>query len=39
MGYIIASPKVGEKFTKFYILGLTGRATDYPKELAMGEEV
>ncbi len=38
LGYAIASPKVGERFTEFYIEGLEGKATDYPKELVVGEE-
>ena len=38
LGYIIVSPKVGERFTEFYILGLSGKATDYPEELAVGAE-
>jgi len=38
LGYVIAAPKVGEKFTEFYILGLSGKATDYPKEVRVGEE-
>ncbi len=38
MGYAIASPKVGQKFTEFYILGLEDKATDYPKELSVGKE-
>ena len=38
LGYAIASPKVGEGFTEFYIEGLEGKAADYPKELVMGEE-
>jgi len=38
LGYAIASPKVGERFTEFYIEGLEGKATDYPKELVLGEE-
>lgn len=38
VGYIIASPKVGERFSEFYILGLEGKAVDYPTELAVGEE-
>ena len=38
LGYVIAAPKVGEDFTEFYILGLEGKTTDYPKELKVGEE-
>ena len=38
LGYVIATPKVGERFTEFYILGLSGKATDYPKEIRVGEE-
>ncbi len=38
LGYAIANPKVGERFTEFYIEGLEGKAADYPKELVMGEE-
>ena len=36
LGYIIVNPEK-ESFTEFYILGLRGKATDYPKELAVGE--
>lgn len=38
MGYVMARPKVGETFTEFYILGVEGKAADYPEELVMGEE-
>lgn len=38
LGWSLASPKVGERFTEFYIEGLEGKATDYPQELALGEE-
>jgi uncharacterized membrane protein len=38
LGYVIAKPKVGEKFTEFYILGPSGEAAAYPKELKPGEE-
>ena len=37
LGYVVASPKVGEKFSEFYILGLSGKATDYPKEITLGQ--
>ena len=36
--YVVASPKVGEQFTEFYILGPGGTAQDYPQELTLGEE-
>jgi len=35
--YVIVTPKVGEKFTEFYILGLEGKAADYPTEYVLGE--
>ena len=35
--YVIVTPKVGEKFTEFYILGLEGKAADYPTEFKLGE--
>jgi len=38
MSYAIAVPKIGQKFTEFYDLGLEGKATDYPNELKVGEE-
>ncbi|MCL0098362.1 DUF1616 domain-containing protein [Dehalococcoidia bacterium] len=38
LGYVIASPRVGERFTEFYILGLEGKAEGYPTELTVGEE-
>ena len=38
LGYTITSPKVGERFTEFYIEGLEGKAIGYPKELVVGEE-
>lgn len=38
LGYTIANPRVGERFTEFYILGLNGKAIDYPEELMVGEE-
>ncbi len=36
--YVIKTPKVGEKFTEFYILGPGGKAEGYPGELKAGQE-
>ena len=35
--YVIATPKTGERFAEFYVIGLEGKATDYPSELNVGE--
>jgi uncharacterized membrane protein len=35
--YVITVPKTGEKFTEFYLLGPTGKAADYPRNLTTGE--
>ena len=34
--YVIVTPKQGEKFTEFYILGPGGKAYDYPTEVLAG---
>jgi len=36
--YVIVTPKQGEKFTEFYILGPGGMADDYPTEMVLGQE-
>jgi uncharacterized membrane protein len=36
-GYFITSPKTGDSFTELYVLGLAGKASGYPSELAVGE--
>jgi len=36
--YVVVVPKEGEKFTEFYILGMEGRAENYPTQLTVGEE-
>ncbi len=35
--YVIVTPKQGEKFTEFYILGPGGKASDYPTNLTVGQ--
>ena len=38
LGYVISTPRVGERFSEFYVLGLEGRAEGYPKSLRPGQE-
>jgi uncharacterized membrane protein len=37
LGYTVAVPKIGERFTDFYILGVNGKAQDYPTEYVMND--
>jgi uncharacterized membrane protein len=37
-GYAIAKPKSGEQFAEFYLLGLEGKAAEYPSTLKAGDE-
>jgi uncharacterized membrane protein len=37
IGYVIAKPKVGEKFTEFYILGTNAKSDNYPTLINLGE--
>ena len=37
-GYIITKPSIRQPFTEFYILGIEGKAGNYPQELRQGEE-
>ena len=38
LAYVVAKPKVGERFTEFYILGMEGKAGNYPRQIVLGEE-
>jgi len=37
LGYVIVTPKAGEKFSEFYVLGTEGKAAGYSTELKLGE--
>jgi uncharacterized membrane protein len=38
LAYVIVTPKQGEKFTEFYILGPNGKAYDYPTKVLAGNK-
>jgi uncharacterized membrane protein len=38
LGYFLMTPKPGDNFTEYYVLGLGGKATNYPTELRKEEE-
>jgi uncharacterized membrane protein len=37
VGYVIVTPKIGETFTEFYILGPTRNTTGYPRNLSVDD--
>lgn len=37
--YVIVTPKRGENFTEFYLLGSKGKAADYPREVFPGTPI
>ena len=39
VGYAIATPKDGEKYTEFYVLGAYGETADYPRSVKVGQEL
>jgi uncharacterized membrane protein len=39
MGFAIAQPEIGERYTEFYLLGSRGLAADYPRDLALGDRL
>ncbi|MFH1484670.1 MAG: DUF1616 domain-containing protein, partial [Chloroflexota bacterium] len=39
MAYVVAASLGAERFTEFYILGPSGKAEDYPRKVALGDEV
>ena len=38
-GYVLTTPKEGERFTEFYILGVDGKAENYPKQVVLEEPI
>jgi uncharacterized membrane protein len=38
LGYTVAKPQTGEKFTEFYILGNAGKAENYPTQFTLTQD-
>ncbi len=38
LAYVVVSPKQGEKFTEFYILGMDGKADNYTTHFTLGDD-
>jgi len=38
LAYVMVTPRTGERFTEFYLLGSNGTASDYPTNITIGEE-
>ena len=36
--FVVSSPRAGERFTEFYLLGFEGKAEDYPASIRVGDE-
>lgn len=36
--YLAVTPHIGELFTEFYVLGLDGKAEDYPRAVKVGQK-
>lgn len=38
-GYVLVKPRIGERFTEFYMLGPEGKAADFPEKIILGQPV
>ena len=39
LGYLVAIPKTGDKFSEYYILNAEGKAKDYPYQVVLGKPI